>query len=79
MTLILLIYNLMQHFFRKRILEQKVEISAQKKNTYTSKPSLKWIFKLFHGVSVLNVKVKSEMSSFIVNINQVRLRLLQLL
>ena len=36
----------------------------------TNKPSMKWVYRLFHGIHVLKVKVRKRIDLFVLNLNE---------
>jgi transposase len=56
MVLILLVYSIAEWFLRKRLMETGLTIPNQLKKP-TQKPTLKWVFYLFQGVSDVKVRV----------------------
>ena len=69
MVLTLLIYRLAEYKIRKKLLEEKKTVTNQK-NKQVSNPSMKWICKLFYGVSVLNIKLNGQNKSIVMNMNE---------
>ena len=79
MTLTLFVYNYGQHKLRKA-LETRKETLPNQKSKEISKPTLKWIFQLMQGVSVLLIRNKNDKTDKIVtNIDSVRRKIIFLM
>ncbi len=79
MTLTLLIYNLMQYNLRSKLENNSILIPAQKKNTLTEKPTMKWIFRLFEGVGVVVVKSGDGIHKYIANLTDLLIQIIEFL
>lgn len=67
MTLCLMVYGFAQYFLRQQLKNNSETLPSQSgKNT--EKPSMKWIYRLFHGVHVLKINHQS-LSTIILNVN----------
>jgi transposase len=69
MVLTLLIYRLAEYKLRKKLIEEKKTVGNQK-NKQISNPTMKWICKLFYGVSLVNIKLNGQSKSFVMNMNE---------
>ena len=43
---------------------------GNQKNKQISNPTMKWICKLFYGVSLVNIKLNEQNQSFVMNMNE---------
>jgi transposase len=68
MTLCLMVYSYAQHWLRIQLEKAKATLPSQS-GKQTSTPSMKWIYRLFHGVHVLKLKVDNAVHCMILNLN----------
>lgn len=69
MTLCLMVYSYAQYFLREELLKQNETIKSQS-NRDTNKPTMKWVYRLFQGVCVLNLKIGEEKQEVVLNLNE---------
>jgi len=68
MTLCLMVYGFAQYFLREQLKKQADTLPSQS-GKLTDKPSMKWIYRLFHGVHVLKIKYSGSINALILNVN----------
>ncbi len=68
MTLCLMIYGFAQYFLREQLKKQADTLPSQS-GKLTDKPSMKWVYRLFHGVHVLKIKCSGSMNHLVLNVN----------
>jgi transposase len=68
MTLCLMVYGFAQYFLREQLKKQADTLPSQS-GKLTNKPSMKWIYRLFHGVHVLKIQNSGLMHTLILNVN----------
>ena len=73
MTLCLMVYSYSQFFLRQHLLMNNETIPSQS-NKETNKPTMKWIYRLFHGVHVL--KLNNNMQHIVLNLNDLLRRII---
>ena len=73
MTLCLMVYSYSQFFLRQQLLMNDETIPSQS-NKETNKPTMKWIYRLFHGVHVL--KLNNNMQHIVLNLNNLLRRII---
>ena len=66
MTLCLMVYSYAQYFLRQQLLAKGDTIPSQT-NKETNKPSMKWVYRLFHGVHVLKLNFNNQMLHILIN------------
>ena len=67
MTVCLMVYGFAQYYLREQLKEQTDTLPSQSGKS-TDKPSMKWIYRLFHGVHVL--KISGQIScTLVLNVN----------
>ena len=70
MTLCLMVYGFAQYFLREQLKKVSESLPSQS-GKLTEKPSMKWIYRLFHGVHVLKIKCDGEScQTMILNLNE---------
>lgn len=74
MTLCLLIYNLAQHTLRQSLFEQQETIPDQKGKS-TTRPTMRWVFQLFEGISIIYLNDENDLVS---NLTQLRIRIIRI-
>ena len=72
MTLCLMVYSYAQFFLRQQLLMNNATIPSQS-NKETNKPTMKWIYRLFHGIHVL--KLNNNMQH-VLNLNDLLRRII---
>ena len=70
MTLCLMVYGFSQYYLREQ-LKKSDETVVSQSGKHTNNPSMKWIYRLFHGVHVLKVKDEDSMKTWVLNVNAV--------
>jgi len=70
MTLCLMVYSVAQYRLRES-LEAADDTIPNQLNKPTKKPTLKRVFKLFHGIQVLTIKVGDHLQELVINMNDV--------
>lgn len=80
MTLCLLVYNFAQHKLRSALSENKETIPNQKGKP-TATPTMKWVFLLFEGVSIVTLaeQVVESIRHIITNLSDLRKKIIRLL
>ena len=68
MTLCLMVYGFAQYFLREQLKKHADTLPSQS-GKLTDKPSMKWIYRLFHGVHVLKIKYSGSINTLILNVN----------
>lgn len=68
MTLCLMVYGFAEYTLRKSLLATQDTLPNQL-NKPTQKPTMKWIYRLFHGVSLIRVEVDQHTQEIIINLN----------
>ena len=66
MTLCLMVYGFAQYFLRKQLKEHSDTLPSQS-GKETDNPSMKWVYRLFHGVHVL--KISHHLKTMVLNVN----------
>jgi transposase len=69
MTLCLMVYGFAQYFLREQLKKHADTLPSQS-GKLTDKPSMKWIYRLFHGVHVLKIKYSGSINTLILNVNE---------
>jgi len=68
MTLCLMVYSVAQHHLRQCLEKHNETIPNPSKKT-TQKPTIKRVFKLFHGVQVLTISVHDHYQQLVINLS----------
>jgi len=76
MTLCLMVYCLAQHRLRESLKEDNENIPNQNGKP-TQKPTLKRVFKLFHGVQVLTITINGKIQELVINLNHLLKKILK--
>jgi transposase len=74
MTLCLMVYSYAQYFLRQQLLANNDTIPSQA-NKETNKPSMKWVYRLFHGIHVLKLNLNNQMQHIVLNLNELLRRI----
>ena len=69
MTLCLMVYGFAQYFLREQLKKHADTLPSQS-GKLTDKPSMAWIYRLFHGVHVLKIKCSGSINTLILNVNE---------
>lgn len=77
MTLCLLVYNFAQYRFRKT-LEIKQETIPNQLNKPVSNPTLRWIFQIMDGISIVHHLIPGQTQEFITNLTELRKKIIYL-
>ena len=70
MTLCLMVYSFAQHYLRQALTEAQ-ETIPNPLGKPTDKPSMKWVFRMFHGVQVWVIPQSSGVQALVVNLTPV--------
>lgn len=68
MTLCLMVYAVAQHQLRQALISHDDTVLNQKGKP-TQNPSMKWIYRLFHGVQVLSITLEEHVQELVINLN----------
>lgn len=68
MTLCLMVYGFAQYFLQEQLKKQADTLPSQS-GKLTDRPSMKWIYRLFHGVHVLKIKYSGSINTLVLNVN----------
>ena len=80
MTLCLMVYNVAEHRMRRKLAEHGETLPNQKGKAI-SNPTLRWVFQLMEGISIVNLQDESNLDTsrlIITNINNVRRKIIYL-
>lgn len=77
MVLCLMVYGCAQHDFRKALSQAGETIPNQLKKE-TSMPTMKWVYRLFHGIHVVSLNLKEGMQEIVINLNSVTEKIIRL-
>lgn len=69
MTLCLMVYGFAQYFLREELRKAEESLPSQSGKP-TEKPSIKWVYRLFHGIHVLKIKYGESLQIMVLNINE---------
>ncbi len=69
MTLCLMVYGFAQYFLREQLKKHADTLPSQS-GKLTDKPSMAWIYRLFHGVHVLKIKHSESINTLVLNVNE---------
>ncbi|HLP34791.1 MAG TPA: IS1634 family transposase [Amoebophilaceae bacterium] len=75
MTLCLMVYSFSQYFLRQELAARNETLPTQS-GRENQKPSMKWIYRLFHGVHVLHLEADGLLTSMVINLNELRKRII---
>jgi len=78
MCLCLLVYTLAQRYLRQKLMESSGTIPNQLGKP-TSRPTMRWVFQIFEGVHLLIHRTPERIQEIVLNLNPVRLHILQIL
>ena len=73
-----MIYSIAEWKLRERLKETGETVPDQK-NKPTERPTMKWVFYLFRGVSEVVVKIGNKVNCEVANMKEVLLKILRLL
>jgi transposase len=80
MTLCLMVYNVAEHRMRKKLATNKETLPNQKGKPI-SNPTLRWVFQLMEGVSIVSLQNRGESGDprrITVNLNETRKKIIYL-
>jgi len=75
MTLCLMVYSFAQYFLRQELVSRNETLPTQS-GRENQKPSMKWIYRLLHGVHVLHLELGDSLISKVINIDALRQRII---
>jgi transposase len=75
MTLCLMVYGFAQYCLRKQLKDNADTLPSQS-GKQTDKPSMKWVYRLFHGIHVLKIKMAGDLNTVVLNINALLKRII---
>ncbi len=67
----------MQYYLREQ-LKKRDETAVSQIGKQTNNPSMKWIYRLFHGVHVLKIKDEDSLKTGVLNVNAVLKKIIRL-
>ena len=76
MTLCLMVYSFAQYFLRDALEKSNETVPNQLKKP-TQKPSMSWVFRMFHGVHLLNIKFEKYTQMLIINLTKVTTKIIE--
>ena len=80
MTLCLMVYNVAEDRMRRKLAEHGETLPNQKEKAI-SNPTLRWVFQLMEGISIVNLQGEGDVGEsrqIIANINNVRRKIIHL-
>jgi transposase len=78
MCLCLLVYTLTQRKLRL-LLEKSDETIPDQRGKPTIRPTMRWVYQIFEGVHVLYQRIESSVKEIVLNLNSLRLKILNIL
>lgn len=78
MVLCLLVYTLAQFKIRKA-LEKEIEGLPNQLKKPTKRPTMRWLFTLMRGIHVMYIETTQGLKKYIVNLNEIRIRIIKLM
>lgn len=78
MVLCLMVYALAQHQLRQALEAAKETLPNQNKKP-TATPTMTWIFRLFHGVQVIEIELPDKIQVMVINLTPVTEKVLRLM
>jgi transposase len=76
MTLCLMVYSVAQHQLREALKKANETIPDQRKKP-TQKPTMTWVYRLFHGVGVVLLNFESGTQTVVANLTEVTKRIVR--
>lgn len=76
MTLCLMVYGFAEYALRESLLAAQDTIPNQLKKP-TQNPTMKWIYRLFHGVSLIQVQIEQHSQELVINLNPTLRKIIQ--
>ena len=77
MCLCLMVYGFAQYTIRAT-LEKTNETIPNQLNKETKKPSMQWVYRLFHGVHLLKIETKELSQELVINLNPLLERIVRM-
>ncbi|NGX38599.1 MAG: hypothetical protein K1000chlam2_01773 [Chlamydiae bacterium] len=77
MCLCLMVYGFAQYKIRST-LEETNETLPNQSNRETKKPTMQWIYRLFHGIHVLKIETKELSQELVINLNPLLERIVRM-
>lgn len=77
MCLCLMVYGFSQYTIRS-ILKETNETLPNQSNKETKKPSMQWVYRLFHGVHVLKIETKELSQELVINLSPLLERIVRM-
>jgi hypothetical protein len=76
LVMIIYAYSLLHNNFKVfcQALANNDTIPSQT-NKETNKPSMKWVYRLFHGIHVLKLNLNNQMQNIVLNVNELLRRI----
>lgn len=71
-----MVYSFAQYFLRQQLANKNDTVLSQS-GKLTAKPSMKWIYRLFHGVGVLKMSVHGQIIRMILNLDDTLRRIIE--
>ncbi|TDG95334.1 hypothetical protein CCPUN_05260 [Cardinium endosymbiont of Culicoides punctatus] len=76
MTLCLMTYSFAQYFLRQQLITTDTTVTTQS-GKQTKKPTMKWIYRLFHGIHLLDMNIDGVAIRKVLNIDAFRSRIIR--
>ena len=76
MTLCLMVYGFAEYKLRQSLLAAQDTLPNQM-NKPTQQPTMKWIYRLFHGVSLIRVRVEQHTQEIVINLTPTLRKIIQ--
>lgn len=76
MTLCLMVYSFAQYFLREQLASSNQTIVSQSGHN-TKRPSMKWVYRLFHGVHVLKLSINNTYQEIVLNLNEMLIKIIR--
>ena len=68
MTLCLMVYSFAQYFLRQSLVANNDTVPLQT-GRLSNQPSMKWVYRMFHGVHVLKLRIHDKIERMVLNLN----------
>lgn len=76
MTLCLMVYAVAQHQLRETLKATDDTIPNQLKKE-TNQPTMKWVYRLFHGIQVITLRLAETSQQLVINLNELTRRIVR--
>jgi transposase len=76
MTLCLMVYGFAEYTLRKSLLAAQDTLPNQM-NKPTQRPTMKWIYRLFHGISLIRVQIEQHTQEIVINLTPTLRKIIQ--